>query len=190
MSCTQSVEQDINSTAYSVEYEDLLAEVGILMHDCQTSISNESKKLCVTLLEGKNEIPENILFQGESFWTLLGKVRDRNESRVIRDITPYIVPSVELLFIRGVLGFEHLTEELSAEWIKCIPLAGPRPKPDLAVGFSSSVFTDKEIQKLKYHQTPQRPTLFTETMYFPFLVCEVKVSFMMYLLLQLMFTNL
>lgn len=180
ISYTQSVKQGINPTAYTSEYEEFLAKVGIIMHDRQTTISNESKKLCVTLLEGKNEIPENTFFQGESFWTILSKVRRKNETRVMRDITSCIVPSAELLFMHGVLGLEHLTEELSAEWIKCIPLAGPRPKPDLAVGFSSSVFTDKEIQKLKCHQTPQRPTLFTETMYFPFLVCEVKVSSTMY----------
>ena len=42
MNCTQSVEQNINSTIYTVEYENLFAKIGILMHDCQTNISNES----------------------------------------------------------------------------------------------------------------------------------------------------
>ena len=102
-------------------------------------------------------------------------VRRRNEARVVRDITPLIVPSTELLYARrGILHLQHLTEEINAEWTKCICLAGPRPKPDYAIGFMPSAFTVDEVMKLKSYTAPEKATLFTEHLYFPFIICEVK----------------
>lgn len=72
------------------------------------------------------------------------------------------MPSAELFFICGNHDLEHLTEELDAVWTKCSTLAGPQPKPHLAIGLMSSAFTDKEILKLKSYTAPDRATLFTE----------------------------
>lgn len=48
------------------------------------------------------------------------------------------------------------------------------PKNSLFEG-KSSAFTDDEMEKLRYHSAPEKPTLFTGDLYFPFLICEVKV---------------
>jgi len=177
MSYTQSVKEGDNPPAYTPEYENTLAKAGILMYEHlgHATISDTSKELCTTLLDADYEPPEHTLFQGDSFWITLDRVRSRSEARVVRDITPYIVPSAEILCTRGISGLEYLTEEINAEWSKCIPLAGPQPKPDFAVGLPQSAFTDIEIEKLKYYKAPQKPTLFTGNLYFPFLLCEVKV---------------
>ncbi|KAI9780731.1 MAG: hypothetical protein M1816_002684 [Peltula sp. TS41687] len=176
MSYAQSVKQGDNPAAYSPEYERVLEKAGIFMHQHlgQATISDTCKQLCATLLAGRYEGPKHSLFQGNLLGRILARVRSRNEARVLRDITPSLVPSAELLFIRGASHLEHLTDELNAEWIKCIPLAGPRPKPDLAVGLMSSAFTDNEVEKLKTYTAPEKATLFTGNSYFPFLVCEVK----------------
>jgi len=52
-------------------------------------------------------------------------------------------------------------------------MGGPKPRPDFAAGVSSSAFTE-EISKLKNHTSWERATLFTDDMYFPFLLCEAK----------------
>jgi hypothetical protein len=66
---------------------------------------------------------------------------------VIRDITPLIVPSAELLYVFGSAHLEHLREDLNTLWTKCICLAtGPCPKPDFAVGLKESVFTKAEYE--------------------------------------------
>ena len=177
MSYTQSVKEGENPPPYTPAYENVLAKAGIFMyqHLSQAPVSNTCQELCATLLNGEYELPEHSLFEDDMFWTTMESVRRRNEARVVRDITPLIVPSPELLYARrGILHLQHLTEEINAEWTKCICLAGPRPKPDYAIGFMSSAFTDNEVMKLKSHTAPERATLFTEHFYFPFIMCEVK----------------
>jgi len=175
-SYAQSVKDGDNPRAYTPKYEEVLEKAGIVMdanHD-QATISDACQQLCNDLLSGEHEPSEHSLFQGDQFWTVLRRVRTRNEPRVFRDITPLIVPSVENLYICGNHHLEHLTEELNAVWTKCTTLAGPQPKPDFVIGLMSSAFTDEEILKLKSYTTPDRATLFTENMYFPFLMCEAK----------------
>ena len=177
MSYTQSVKEGENPPPYTPAYENVLVKAGIFMHQhlSQAPISNTCQELCATLLDGEYELPEHSLFEDDMFWTTMENVRRRNEARVVRDITPLIVPSPELLYARcGILHLQHLTEEINAEWTKCICLAGPRPKPDYAIGFMSSAFTDDEVMKLKSYTAPEKATLFTEHLYFPFIMCEVK----------------
>ncbi|KAL9124693.1 MAG: hypothetical protein Q9217_006003, partial [Psora testacea] len=177
ISYTQSVKEGENPPAYTPEYEsEVLAKAGIFMyqHLGQATILDTCKKLCVTLLGGEYELAGHSLFKEEFFWMTLERVRNNNEARVMRDITPSIVPSAELLYIRGASNLQHLGEEMNVEWTKCICIAGPRPKPDYAVGFMSSAFTEDEFAKLKFYTAPGKATLFTGKLYFPFLMCEVK----------------
>jgi hypothetical protein len=126
------------------------------------------------------ETPFFMATSSGQLWTTLDRVRSQNEARVVRDITPYVVPSAEHLHTRGASGHNYLTEETEGEWSKCIPLGGPQPNPDFAVGLAPSAFTDSEIEKLKFYTVPQKPTLFTGNFYFPLLLCEVKVRPTMY----------
>jgi len=176
MSYTQSVKEGDKPPAYTPEYENELAKAGIFMyqHLGQAIISDTCKELCATLLNGQYETPKYSLFKEEFFWMTLERVRSNNEARVLRDITPSIVPSAELLYICGASNLQHLAEEINAEWTKCICIAGPRPKPDYAVGLMSSAFTDDEVERLKSYTAPGKATLFTGKLYFPFLTCEVK----------------
>lgn len=175
-SYTQSVKDGDNPRAYTPKYEEVLAKAGIFMnaHRRQAAASNACQQLCNDFLNSEYDTPDHSPFHGDLFWTALDRVRSRNEWRVRRDITPWITPSAELLYLRGCDNLEHLTEELDAEWTKCSSLAGPQPKPDFCVGLMSSAFTEEEILKLKSYTAPNRATLVTEHLYFPFLTCEVK----------------
>jgi hypothetical protein len=175
-SYTQSIKDDDSAEAYTIKYEEVLEKAGIFMYAYQSpvAISDACQQLCNNLLSGEYEAPKNSLFQDDRFWTVFRRLLTRNKPRVFRDITPLIVPSAELLYINGNHHLEHLVEEVNGVWTKCTTLAGPHSKPDFAVGFMSSAFTEEEILKLKSYSTPDRATLFTEEMYFPFLVCEAK----------------
>lgn len=183
MSYSQGVKEGEYPPAHSPAYEDqVLKPAGIIM-DLQlgeAAISDESKQLCITLIDAKYEPPKNSLFEENLFWKVTNGVRSRNEPRVVRDIVPWLTPSAELLFMRGVLELEDLTEEIQTDWTRCVPLAGPSPRPDFTVGFQSSAFTDDELQKLKCYSAPEKPALVTEHLYFPFLVCETKVRSIIY----------
>jgi hypothetical protein len=177
---TQSYSQGFrdgeNPSAYSREYESHLRSNGIIMDIYQgaTLVSEDSKSLCIRLRQGKGRVPQHTLFPTDKLLDILERVRYRNEQRIYRDIMPMIVPSAELLFFNGESELEHLAEEMSAGWTKCTTLAGPQPRPDFAVGLMSSAFTDEELVKLKHYTASDRASLFTENMYYPFLMCEAK----------------
>ena len=67
----------------------------------EAAISDGCKELCTTLVNATYEPPQNSLFEGNLFWKVLNGVRSRNEARVVRDISPWLIPSAELLFMRG-----------------------------------------------------------------------------------------
>ena len=178
MSYSQGVKEGEYPPAHTPAYEtQVLEPAGIIMDQQlgEAAISDDCKQLCTILVDATYEPPENSLFENNLFWKVLNGVRRRNEPRVVRDISPLLVPSAELLFMRGFSELKDLTEEIQADWTKCVPLAGPLPRPDFTVGFQSSAFTNDEIEKLKCHGVPEKPTLFTRDLYFPFLVCEAKV---------------
>lgn len=183
MSYSQGVKEGEYPPAHTPAYEnEILRPAGIIMDQQlgETAISDDSKQLCTILVDAKYEPPKNSLFEGNLFWKVLNGVRSRNEPRVVRDISPWLIPSAELLFMNGVSELADFTEEIQAVWTKCVPLAGPLPKPDFTVGFQSSAFTDDEIEKLRYYTVPEHPTLFTGNLYFPFLICEAKVRSIIY----------
>jgi hypothetical protein len=111
----------------------------------------------------------------QTFLKLLQRAGRYNEERIRRDITPRIVPSAELLYVLdGETTLEHIREEMSVDWTKCSLLGGTRPRPDYAYGLSCAAFTEEELSKLENYTTIDNPTKFTESMYFPFLLCEAK----------------
>lgn len=178
MSYSQGVKEGHYPPAHTPTYEKQVLEPAGIFMDYQlgeAAISDGCKQLCTTLANATYEPPKGSLFEGDLFWKVLNAVRSRNEARVVRDISPLLIPSAELLCMHGVVGLKDLIEEIQADWTKCVPLAGPLPRPDFTVGLQSSAFTEDEVTKLRYHSAPEKATLFTAGLYFPFLICEVKV---------------
>lgn len=85
----------------NARYNDLLAARGSYMDESKLGITDESKKLCRELLEESQPVPQDSLFRDDLFASTCRAVQVRNEARVLRDITPLLVPSAENLAIYG-----------------------------------------------------------------------------------------
>ncbi|KAK3350356.1 hypothetical protein B0T25DRAFT_520339 [Lasiosphaeria hispida] len=160
-------------------YKTLLETKGSFMGKSDLGITEESKNLCRRLLETAQVEPQDSLFRSDIFESTCRKVEDRNEARVIRDITPLIVPSAEILCTYGADHLKHLIESVNAGWNNSIPFTGTRPQPDYSVGFRREAFTDDRLAKLSpfigdFIFGDQSFFMATYYMYFPFLTCEVK----------------
>ena len=104
-------------------------------------------------------------------------VQDRNEARIIQDITRLIWPSAETLATFGADHLKHLIENVNEAWTSSIALEGPLPQPDYPAGFRRSAFTDEQLKRLDPHVGTVFETSFyraSPRTYFPFLTCEVK----------------
>ncbi|KAK5936608.1 hypothetical protein PMZ80_011136 [Knufia obscura] len=137
-------------------------------------VQEESKSYCKRLLQSTYPEPQYTAFPLSKFLSVWQRVQNRNEARICRDLTPLLVPSPELLSICGQQELEHIVEDIDTEWVRCKTLGGPRPKPDLAIGIAASAFGEEELAKLQNHTAFERATLFTDNLYFPFLLCEAK----------------
>ena len=158
-------------------YTTLLEGKGSYMKESHLGLTEASLTSCKTLLNSEQAVPKDSLFRDDLFRTTCDKVQDKNEARVIRSITPYIVPSVEDLETLGATHLEHLIEGVNEGWIGSIAVEGPKPQPDYSVGFRRSAFTDEQLKKVDPLIGSVYETSFfvaTYRIYFPFLTCEVK----------------
>jgi len=161
----------------NASYTILLERKGSYMNESKVGVTEASLSRCRTLLDSTQTIPKDSLFRDDLFRATCDKVQDRNEARVMRSITPYIVPSAEDLETLGATHLEHLIEGVNECWTGNIAVEGPLPKPDYSVGFRRSAFTDEQLKKLDpLIGSVFDTSLFVATyrMYFPFLTCEVK----------------
>ncbi|KAI9836144.1 MAG: hypothetical protein M1837_003453 [Sclerophora amabilis] len=178
-SSSASIREGKNPAVKSRRYEQLLASAGIYMDDDdKVATTSASKTLCQNLLDADQAVPSDSLFNDDLFKRICQRVRNRNEARVIRDLSPLLVPSAEILHVRGATQLEHLIENVNESWSNSIPLVnGPRPQPDYSVGLKPTAFTSDQVRKLKPFigdwQTASR-LVATDEMYFPFLTSEVK----------------
>ncbi|KAI2619935.1 hypothetical protein GGR54DRAFT_601860 [Hypoxylon sp. NC1633] len=160
-------------------YATVLATKGSFMDKSDLGITDASKSLCRILLEKKQTVPQDSLFRDDVFEKACRKIQDRNEARVVQDITRLIVPSAETLATYGATHLDPLIESVNEGWNSAEPFYGPRPQPDYSVGFGRSAFTDDQLERLQpfVGEVPDTFTshfMATWQMYFPFLTCEVK----------------
>ena len=178
MSYSQSVKEGLNPPQYTPGYEEVLKHAGIYMNEeLGQTISNTSQELCGTLLNSFFPPPSNSLFGGRLFLLTLDELRNENEPRVQRDVTPLLIPCASLLYLSDrILQCQHLSTKIQSEWTKVTPLAGPLPVPDYVVGLKRSAFTHDEVVQLQTYSAPNKATVFRDGLYFPFLVCEVSID--------------
>ena len=158
-------------------YRTLLATFGSFMSKSELGIADASKALCRDLLLKAQTVPEDSLFCDDRFEETCEMIQDRNEAKVIQDITRLIVPSAQSLAIRGSKHLKKLVESVNEGWNNSITLTKTRPQPDYAVGFRREAFTEEQLNKIGpfvgglYEVSHFMATYY---MYFPFLTCEVK----------------
>ncbi|KUI73406.1 hypothetical protein VM1G_08683 [Cytospora mali] len=160
------------------QYALLLQTKGSYMGKSPLGITDESKRLCETLLYSGQPTPNESLFDDDIFESVCDNLANRNEARVIQDVSRLIVPSAEQYALRRK-HLKHLVESINEGWNNSIPLTGTRPQPDYSVGFRREAFTEDQLTKLSpfigdFLFGDQSFFMATYYMYFPFLTCEVK----------------
>ncbi|TKA72809.1 hypothetical protein B0A55_09527 [Friedmanniomyces simplex] len=174
LSVSTSTKRRSSSTHHS-ERQQRLEQNGIYMKT-SALLQRASKQLCNDLLAGDRSPDQHPWYPVERTNEVLERLHVLNEARLQRDVTPWLVPSAEHLYFSGCAELGYIGEEIQAEWKRCEPMGGSRPKPDFVVGLQRSAFEDEELCKLENYATPQRPFLFTPNLSFPFLVCEAKTG--------------
>jgi hypothetical protein len=104
-------------------------------------------------------------------------VRNKNEARVIRNISLLIVPSIEILAIYGAKHLKILIESVNKGWNNSIPITKTRPQPDYSVIFRREAFTKDQLKRIEPFVDKLTDTSFfmaTYSIYFPFLTCKAK----------------
>lgn len=167
------------STPYrDARYPLLLQTKGSYMGISELGITDTSKNLVRDLLSGEQPVPKETLFDDEIFVDACINLDNKNEARIIQDISRLIVPSAESLALRNK-NYKRLVESVNEGWNNSIPLTSTRPQPDYSVGFKRDAFTEVQLAKLSpfigdFIAGDQSFFMATYYMYFPFLTCEVK----------------
>ena len=166
------------SPGYAAE----LADQGSYLHEAPEGIIDESKELCRKLLTTKQAILQDSDFHDDRFQEVCDMVRNRNEARVVEDISPLIAPSPEKLKIYGAKELEHLVFNANERWYKSIAVTKTQPQPDGSVGFKRSAFTESQVMKLLPYIGDRVPInyvsffLATWRTFFPFFAREAKTG--------------
>ncbi len=177
---SDQLSRENRSSQYNnIEYEIRLEQKGSYMRKSTLGITDTSRDLCRTLLEKEQTVPQDTLFRDDLFDETYQSVQGRNEAMIVRDISPLICPSAQILRIYGAKHLNHLFESVNEGWNSMAEFEGSLPQPDYSVGFRQSAFTQKQLNKLKpfVGEPGSKLTTYfmaTTRMYFPFLTCEVK----------------
>jgi hypothetical protein len=108
-------------------YEVRLAAAGIYMGR-GPGITDACRVLCKSLLEAEQPLPPDSLFRDDRFEKTCERFRKENEAKLIRDISPLLVPSVEVLCTYGEEYLESIVDYVNRKWDGYIPIvAGPVP---------------------------------------------------------------
>ncbi|KAK3681829.1 hypothetical protein B0T22DRAFT_387673 [Podospora appendiculata] len=159
-------------------YPLLLQTKGSYMDISELGITDTSKNLVKDLLSGEQLVPKETLFDDDIFVDACRNLNNKNEARIIQDISRLIVPSAESLALRN-RNLKRLVESVNEGWNNSVPLTNTRPQPDYSVGFKRDAFTKDQLDKLSpfigdFITGDQSFFMATYYMYFPFLTCEVK----------------
>lgn len=80
--------REVKSSKYrTANYATVLATKGSFMDKSDLGITDASKSFCRTLLEKEQTVPQDSLFRDDLFDRTCRKIQDRNEARVIQDIS-------------------------------------------------------------------------------------------------------
>ncbi|KAK0261279.1 hypothetical protein LTR35_017880, partial [Friedmanniomyces endolithicus] len=170
--------REVKSAPYKDQrYETLLETRGSFMGRHEVGVGDASKSFNRRLLDMEQTLPDNSLFRDDLFDRACQNLQNKNEAKIVQDISRLIVPSVEQLALFGAKDLDILVESVNEGWNNSIPLIKTRPQPDYSAGFRRSAFTNEQLQKLQPfvgELTDMSYFMATYYMYFPFLTCEVK----------------
>jgi len=116
------------------------------MEDHEPGLSDDSEKLLDKLLHSAQSPPKDTLFRDDVSRKHIRKLKGKNESRILQDLSPLLVPSAEALATLGADHCDGIVESVNEGWNKCFPITKPRPQPDSAFGYGTSSFSDNRLK--------------------------------------------
>ncbi|KKA16341.1 hypothetical protein T310_10075 [Rasamsonia emersonii CBS 393.64] len=161
----------------NARYELHLEQERVYMTLDACGINDRSKEWCRRLATTQHEVPPRTLFRDDLFASTIERTSG-NEISLLRLIGDLIVPSaVSESAFRG-FEFTRFAEAFQETWVDCKPLQyPPPPRPDYALGFPPSAFSEHHRQRLAPLlggvEDPSELKA-TPRLYFPFLACEAK----------------
>ena len=174
---SQSRKNEVVPEQYTQAYENYILSTGLDMDEFKGRklVSPDSLETCKVLQTITCETISYTIYSSEETLKVIQLCRNQDEATVARNVTPLILPPIISFFLKDEGNqFEHLIDEVDTMWWESWVLAGPRPKPGLAVGFASSAFTIEENEKLTYYTSFENITRPTDDLSFPFLIFEIK----------------
>ncbi|KAK3186888.1 hypothetical protein K4F52_004332 [Lecanicillium sp. MT-2017a] len=140
----QSSREEKSAPYKDPHYELLLNAKGSFLQKSDLDVTDASKILCQSLLDGEQSLPEGTVFRDEAFDYTIRNIHNKNEARILQDITRLIVPSAESLTFSDK-HLRILAESVNDRWNCSLRLTGMSPQPDSAVGFAREAFTDDRL---------------------------------------------
>ena len=162
---------------YTKSYEKYIFTQGLDMNYIKGRelVSPDSKAACQDLRKIECVAISPTVYSENKILQVVDLCQNANEAMVRRDVTTLILPPIKALHLTDeAKRFKDFTDQVTAQWHESWVLAGPRPEPDLAVGFLHSAFTVSENEKLTNYTSFENLTRPTDEMCFPFLMFEVK----------------
>ena len=78
------------------------------LFESSKGITEDDELLCQRLLTTVQTVPQNTLFRDDLFNVTCRKIQERNEARVVEDVSPLIASSAETLATYGATGLKDL----------------------------------------------------------------------------------
>ena len=132
-------------------YETVLErEAGSYMDKYKLGVTEANERLCQTLLDSKQIIPQGTIFRDDIFDDTCQRLRGKNEARIFKDCTPLLVPWAEAhATLSANRDLDVAIESVNEGWNNSNPITKPRPQPNYAIGFRRSAFSEDQLKKLQ-----------------------------------------
>ena len=111
------------------------------MFESPKGITEDDELFCQMLLTTVQTIPQDTLFRDDLFEITCRNIKQRNEARVVENISLLIVPSAETLATYDATELKNLVFNVNERWGESVPITETRPQLDRSVGFGASAFT-------------------------------------------------
>lgn len=144
----QKLREEKSASYQDPRYDVELETKGVFMKESELGITRESKDWCTKLLETRQSVPTDTLFDDTLFEAACEMLQGRNEAKVVQDIARLLVPLAESFAVRGQEHLKILTESVNEGWNNSILITTSRPQPDYSVGFDRKAFSDKQLDNL------------------------------------------
>lgn len=153
----------------------------ISIEDADSGLSDISKRLCISLQNTHQEIPDDYRFKDEqAFRKRLRRLKTSKSRKAVRYLLlDLLCPDV--LFLLPHVGpslpeiYNKLNDEMCEPWISIGQYQEfSRPQPDFYVGFGDGAFSRDQEKKIDYLSGNSGRFGGQYEILFPFLVCEVE----------------